>query len=92
MKKLVYPVMASNAVVRPYSITGKDLDLSQYDSGYVEFRDGEPSFIYDTYRDAYDGVRYSKQGDIEYGEGQHEYDILYYEDGEFFDVGYRRKG
>lgn len=62
------------------------LNLNDYDDCWVEFRDGEPNFCYDTYLDAYKGVISSRMGDYQYDMGNHEYYIKRWEGGKLYDV------
>ena len=62
------------------------LDLNSYDDGYVEMRDGEPNFVYNTLRDAQKGVEQSRAGDSEYGMGSHEYKIMKWNNNQLQDI------
>lgn len=62
------------------------INLENYDDGYVEMRDGQPNFIYDTLRDAQRGISLSKAGDAEYDMGSHEYKLMKWENNELKEI------
>lgn len=65
---------------------GEAVDLSQYSDGYVEIRDGEPTFVYDTLSAAKDGMYWSMRGDAEYEGPVHKYEIKQLRNGQLVDI------
>ena len=64
----------------------EEINLKDYNDGYVELRDGKPQFVYSSLKDAKDGMFWSQRGDIEYGSGKHSYEIKKWENGELKDL------
>ena len=60
----------------------------EYNNCFVEFRDGNPSFAYDDYRDAVRGMSMSRMGDVRMNSDyeEHKYEIKYLKDGIYYDV------
>lgn len=69
------------------SMINESINLKNYNNCYVELRDGEPSFCYDKFIDAKDGVFNSKAGDVQFGDEEHEYEIKYLKDGNLYPIG-----
>ena len=68
----------------------EEINLNDYDDGYVELRDGKPQFVYSTLRDAKDGMFWSQMGDNEHGLGKHSYEIKKWENGVLKDLNESR--
>ena len=64
----------------------EEINLNDYDDGYVELRDGKPQFVYNTLRDAKDGMFWSQMGDNEHDLGKHSYEIKKWENGKLKDL------
>lgn len=68
----------------------EEIDLNNYNDGYVEVRDGKPQFIYSTLKDAKNGMFWSQMGDSEHGLGKHSYEIKKWENGVLKDLNESR--
>ena len=64
----------------------EEINLKDYNDGYVELRDGKPQFVYSSLKDAKDGMFWSQRGDSEYDLGKHSYEIKKWENGELKDL------
>lgn len=74
--------------MKRYIVRGRDdmidsaFDITDYEDGYAVFRDGKLSEVFNDLKDAKRSISYEKAGDIEYGLGDHTYEIKEWRNGQ----------